>query len=690
MKLVVHTTLLAALVGLADGRPVEDHPLLDARADPQSTSGRAPHQPYMHGYNATTIKNWSSDTDANARYLRSRVPLAKRITPLQATQAQPKLMTGPKVIDLSFDYDKSFFTAYKYNDDFSRRQNRFWQYSDLYGSWHGMPVDGSPVDKPNHGLINLPNPAWTDAAHRNGVRSLGCWFWPRSGDFGDYLEQRADGSFPVADKLLEMAAYYGFDGYFINQEASISKDNAQKLLQMIQYWRAKAPEGFHLQWYDTILADGSLSYQNQLNDRNAPWLKSVDKLGVNSIFPNYAMTSDAMVETSVTTAKKLGLDPYEVVFHGTEVEKYGFNPAFDPRFVFPEGQPARTSWGIFGSHMVWEGVSTHDDPNGQDAVFQRERQFWSGPNEDPTRTGRTEYVRWSDNGVGQDVNNVKKWDGVAHYITEKSVIGDFPFVTRFNTGHGKGFFLNGAAAGSSAWNNAAVQDILPTWQWWVQGGSATVDYDYTRAFDGGNSLRVSGPSTATVRLFKTALSLSSGQERVRVTFSPASVAIEVGLVFADAPDAYTWVKLKQATPAGGDWVASTQNLGAYKGKTIAAVALRFSAQTAFEAHIGEVALLDATADQPPAPRGFKADDTYVSGAAAEVFLSWTIAPGVWYYDITRYNAGKHESVGRVYDDVFYIKSLARAGSEAQTTLTLEAIAPDGTRSQPATTTVKWA
>ena len=36
-----------------------------------------------------------------------------------------------------------------------------------------------------------------------------------------------DGTFPVADKLKEMCDYYGFDGYFINQEESISMEEVE-------------------------------------------------------------------------------------------------------------------------------------------------------------------------------------------------------------------------------------------------------------------------------------------------------------------------------------------------------------------------------------------------------------------------------------------------------------------------------
>lgn len=33
-----------------------------------------------------------------------------------------------------------------------------------------------------------------------------------------FLSQEKDGSFPLADKLIEVAEIYGFDGWFINQE----------------------------------------------------------------------------------------------------------------------------------------------------------------------------------------------------------------------------------------------------------------------------------------------------------------------------------------------------------------------------------------------------------------------------------------------------------------------------------------
>lgn len=104
-------------------------------------------------------------------------------------------------MNLSADYDKEeWFGAYRYNDSFSRNVLKFWQYQDIYAAWHGLPVYGSPEEERQYGVVNLPNPAYTDAAHRNGVISLGGWFWPRDTDFGELVEETEDGRFPSPTK----------------------------------------------------------------------------------------------------------------------------------------------------------------------------------------------------------------------------------------------------------------------------------------------------------------------------------------------------------------------------------------------------------------------------------------------------------------------------------------------------------
>jgi hypothetical protein len=63
---------------------------------------------------------------------------------------------------------------------------------------------------------------------------------------------------------------------------------------------------------------------------------------------------------------------------------------------------------------------------------------------------------------------------------------------------------------------------------------------------------------------------------------------------------------------------------------------------------------------------------------------------VWYYDLYREQPdGRHEAIGRIFDDVHYVKALARTGSNAAPDLRLVAVAPDGSRSAPAVVEVPW-
>ena len=469
--------------------------------------------PSLHGYDAPAIKAWNPETDPFARYFRSRVPLAKRIRTFAPTQANPSLTPRPQLLSLSNDYVEpdNKVVMHPYGYSFHAYALRFWQYLDTFASWHGLPVFGQiDVPKPHYGVVNLPNPTWTDSAHRNGVVSLGGWFWPRDPDrFAPLVERRPDGSFPVADKLIEMAAYFGFDGYFINQEpeVKIPADQAALLQEMLGYLTRTAPNGFHVQWYDAMNLEGQTFYQNEFNNRNSPWIIADGKRYCDSIFLNYEW-SQVLLQDSHDYAISLGLDPLQTVFAGTECAKNKFSQPEDPRWIFPEGKPVRTSWGLFGTEFPFTlATGDKDTVEGQRQAYVYERQLWSGPRQDPAQAGRLLPPTGSDNA------NPKRWDGVAYSIVEKSTAGCYPFVTRFNTGTGQKFFLRGRLASEQPWFNIAIQDLLPTWQWWVRkaDGSAyeglDVDYDYDLAYDGGTSLVVSGAlaadTTVELRLFKT-------------------------------------------------------------------------------------------------------------------------------------------------------------------------------------------
>lgn len=72
-----------------------------------------------------------------------------------------------------------------------------------------------------------------------------------------FLLQTEAGNFPLADKLIEVANIYGFDGWFINQETEgtedqpLSKDYAEKMQLFIKYFKENAPE-LRIVYYDSL------------------------------------------------------------------------------------------------------------------------------------------------------------------------------------------------------------------------------------------------------------------------------------------------------------------------------------------------------------------------------------------------------------------------------------------------------
>ena len=119
--------------------------------------------------------------------------------------------------------------------------------------------------------MNLPNAAYTNVAHKNGAKSIATIFY--SGNdrgeqtYKDLLQgKRADGTYPVADKLVEIAKYYGFDGYFVNQESSV---NSADVPAYQDFMKQIIDQGIYIQWYDSATyPNGGVSYQNMFNDAN--------------------------------------------------------------------------------------------------------------------------------------------------------------------------------------------------------------------------------------------------------------------------------------------------------------------------------------------------------------------------------------------------------------------------------------
>ena len=650
-------------------------------AAPKPGTGGIPPGPSTYGWNPADLLDFDPKTHPWARHLRCLVPLAPRIAPFAPTQAHPDLDPGVRLSTLSLDDAGTIYEGRNQPIGLEGHvyTQRFWPYIDVWGTWHGQVLPSVPSDVVadpsapgrNYGVIDIPNPGWTEAAHKNGVKTIGGWFWPRTGvDFGEFLVQAADGSFPVGDKLIEIRKYFGFDGLFINQEASITAAQATKLRDLFRYLKAQDPD-FYLQYYDADLPNGNLDYQNTLNQKNVPWLGTPGDPIVDSIFINYGWPYvDADLSGSAKTATAAGFDPREVAFAGVEHQQGGFNPeeCFTD-YAYP-GHPGPISVALFVEDQYWATAANSgatSTPEGRAKYRDLEQRFWSGPTGNPATSGRIEPRTPP---YRTDVLNYKRWDGIAHGIVERSPYGALPIVTTFNIGVGSTFYLDGKKVRDSGWDNQGCADRALTWQYWTDG--VTVTLDESTAYEGANSLALSG--NGVVHLFKTDITQADHTE-VRVVAQGLST-IELGVTRRTAPDRITWTRLTPIRRASG-WIE-------YGGRVpcgddrIARISLR----TSGSGHLGKVLLADAQSlyKTPARPRSFAvADEGPGAGTTRHLSFTWSLQSDATAYDVLQ---GANRWLGRVHRDAFFAESVDLTKGQ---TFQLVPIGSNGNRGAVATT-----
>jgi len=697
---------------------------LPARAADSWPNNVASAEPTFAGYRVKDVKNWNPETDPDAELLRAKIPLQNRNEAFKATQAKPYLESNAQVMLMQGDYGNSFFGSTLYTNEFSEHVLNFWQYADYYSPWHGAATAYTPQSLYDpvtsdwrargfeFGIVNIPNPAYTNAAHKNGVLSIACIYFDPAFRPGqtcvDMIEQDSEGAFPVADQLIAMAEYFGYDGYFLNQE----EGSYQEFKPFMAYLTSK---GLWTQWYDT---------NSTFNSSKAAWLKD-DTYGQihNSVFVNYG--SYFNIDTQISYAESIGVDPFKEVFYGLECNQNKFSgnhgSARNISGLYDETGNPRASVALFTpSDWYQRGVDELSISKGDELplmqqneyqwmVAERERMFFSGVYTDPTNTGLKSGYSRPDVGV----SNAAGWVGVADFIAERSVIGGTSFYTNFNTGHGVQYFKNGMVSKDEEWTNINIQDILPTWQWWIEstdetkltpafdygtkytendasGNTKTLPYTQVGAYDGGSSLVLYGNLTGadTMHLYKTDLSVNANS-KLDVTFKKTSTdnaSMKLGLIFKDAPETTVKVDVANSTVAG-DWTTSTIDLSAYAGKSIAAITLEFEGEAEnYQMNIGGLRISDGTY-KPAAPTGFKVDRAFADG---QMIVKWDIAD---YDTVKQYNLygvmsdGSRVYLGGTYDDILYVKSTF--GETESVTLELCAVGKDGTESEPATYTYTY-
>ncbi|MGI8868634.1 MAG: endo-beta-N-acetylglucosaminidase [Mycobacteriales bacterium] len=590
-------------------------------------------QPYAANWHPLDFLAWTPGADPDAAYNRSTTPLARRIVDPQ-TIANPDARAR-RVMNLSV-FANTDGNPSQGSAEFDYYTAEFWQYVDTLVFWGGSASEG---------IILAPNPTVTDAAHRNGVPVCGTIFFPPVvyGGEIDWVRQltapAADGSYPGAAKLAEVATYFGFDGWFINQET----DGADTALatQVLHFVTALKATGTTVIWYDAMTESGSVGWQGALDSENDAFFATADEMFVDFRWG----LSD--IPASASYARGMGRDPGDLFFAvDTGYRQFGVQPDFDA--LFPAIGATGVSVGLYRPDF---SLTSTDDKS---AYAARDRRFWVGADGDPATT----------------TTDADGWKGVSSEVGEHTVITTLPFTTTFCTGRGHRWADNGQVLNTGDWNNLSAQDILPTWRFIVDGAELAVDYDFAQPFHGGSSLAISGTldGATTIPLYAARARIPLGARLEIVTRSASGpVRLSAVLRFADDPETDAVVPLGAA---GGDWTLLVAGLTAYRSRTLSRVGLRMDATGgAVDILVGRLAVLVPGTRLPAAPTGV-AVRRDASGAGARI--AWDGTNGVR-YDVKAVAVGRRAWLGATTAHAYY----AWAVPAWATTIQVVPIAADG-------------
>ncbi|RTQ48872.1 T9SS type A sorting domain-containing protein [Hymenobacter gummosus] len=521
----------------------------------------------------------------------SRVPLVPRQNSL-ASQLNPAMSFSHKVNYIP-DGMANFAGYLNEQNHFNLYNFTHWQYIDVL-TWFD-------------GTVGIPTRPWVETAHRNGVKVIGTVF-TNAADVALLIQKDANNNYVAAQKLVDMANYYGFDGWFFNQESSVSSATALELRNLLKQLQTLRPAGMEIHWYDAMLPGGTVSYQNALNASNAPLLQDGTTRVSDAMFTNYFWSGPTLLNTSVTTANNIGRSPFDVYMGGdlwpgrSNQSLFARTTWMDNYFTNNDLTQPKLSVGLFAANLTYNAGLNNFNSNPADYqnFYRTEQRIFAGDDYDVTTA------------------DASGWKGFGHYVPVRSVINSLPFETTFTVGQGKIFANNGAVT-PREWTDMGKQTLLPSWQWAKTGAaSVSVGYDFDDAYYGGTSVKLSGSlaagAAATVKLFQTKIPVTATTALEAVYKAAAAGPSSTQLLLYFADNLTTPEVLDLGTAPDAQWNTRSFPLAAYAGRELAIIGVRASSATAVGAYglnLGKLRLYNGTAPVPAPVPGFATGSTTV-------------------------------------------------------------------------------
>ena len=610
--------------------------------------------PIGPAFTVDTLLSWEPTNDPDSDYSRSVVPLADRYTGFTVNDyANP----DAKLMVCSLANSKHDATNAQGQESFSSYAFNYWQYATSFVYWSGS----------KRGQVVVPTGEFTDAAHTNGVPVMGTIFFDWGGN-SSVVENFVRNYRSVADKLIEVMEYYGFDGYFFNEETAVDYTTAGNLRSMIAYMRQQRPNML-IGWYDSITDSGNLSYQDAVNGSNSGWVSA----GVNAFFMNYNWTTQD-VNTTVSTMQNLGKSQYEA-FAGLDVQQNCMNTYFSSNYLLNNSNKLKLSLALYCPNSTM-GLS------GDGADFHEvERQF---------------YV----NGGDPRSTSSSGWAGMSRFFADHTTIISAPFVTNFNSGHGKAFYIDGVKSRDAEWSYQSVQDVMPTWTWIIDSNGQKLSgaYDFEDAYNGGSSIKFYGSLTANkpnnIMLYSTNLDIN-GSTNIAVTAKNDRGLMKLVAYYGDSSTS-SYANCQKAAFAldasSGGWTTSNVSLASLSGKKLYAIGFEIggtSNVSDYQVNIGRLAVTDSEAAAASASNARLEEIIYLDAYTAEARIKWN-GNNASTYEIYRLNAdGTRTLIMETPNTAYYIPNLVRNDDQADVTIEVVPVNANGVRGESSRFTIDW-
>uniref|UniRef100_A0A7N6B1N4 Cytosolic endo-beta-N-acetylglucosaminidase n=1 Tax=Anabas testudineus TaxID=64144 RepID=A0A7N6B1N4_ANATE len=316
-----------------------------------------------------------------------------------------------------------------------------WQYIDIFNYF-------------SHNLVTIPPAVWTNAAHRHGVTVIGTFIteWTDGATACESFLTEEESYRKVADKLVQISHCYGFDGWLINIENTLSELAVKNTPLFLRYLTDQMHErvpGSQVLWYDSVIENGQLKWQNELNQSNRMFFDACD-----GFFVNYNWT-----ETNLEWMRE---------YSGIQGRQADVYIGVD---VFARGEVVG---GMFETNKALEVIRKH---NFSAAIFAPGWVY-------ETHNDKTEFRK----------NQDKFWALLSDYLFIHRPVMSLPFISSFCQGFGKAVFRKGQPETQRSWFNLTAQEIQPLYYQKEMEGQGRLESRGCPedAWNGGSSLLLEG------------------------------------------------------------------------------------------------------------------------------------------------------------------------------------------------------